>query len=593
MKTKLLGTLFLFRNYIFIALMLLTSWVLSSGLMQLLHSNILPHSEIMEMIPVYLDIIIVFGLGFTAYELAKSTIIPSFVLAIFFGFVSQNALAHMTQNPEAVSILTTIGAVLILFGGGLETPFTRFRSLIGPILSIAFLGTILTAFGFSLIFYLIAQTMGISVPFAAVVLLGISLASTDPAAIIPSFKSLLFKQPRVKHIAVSESALNDVVGALITGVFLGLFSAGMIPSSVFDAYLALINFDNLLSIIKVIAIGLAVGTIGYYVLHLWSGWKEKMVSPGEADSALFLAVPLFAFTLATALGGNGFLAVFIAGLLFQIREHFAHVEHFFNHTIEGFMKPLIFMILGTMVHLSDLTQYAGIGVFMGLIFMCVLRPLVVFITLSPFMAGKTRLTVKELFFLSFVRETGVIPAVLLVGIRVAGIPGSEMVVAIGMWIILMTLVIQPPLTPWVAKKLGIAEDLPPFPKQQNRGPVAVLCSRGYTFLDRIENVVDWCLKHHVSNVVLLHCPEDKYSENFLKEVREVAEVRFKSINNRLGNENRQELNFKFVGRPGKLEENIESIISADEVAIIFVGSKMLDYRIKDVKRLQVPFIFLK
>lgn len=593
MKTKILGSLFVLRNYFFIALMLLASWALSNGVMQVLHSNILPHTEILEMIPLYLDIVIIFALGFTAYELAKSTIIPSFVLAIFFGFVSQNALSYITQNSEAVSILTTIGAVLILFGGGLETPFTRFRSLIGQIVSLAFAGTVLTAIGLSLFFGAATQFFGFSVPFAAVVLLGVSVASTDPAAIIPSFKQLLFKQPRVKHIAVSESALNDVIGALITAVFLALFATGLQPSSVFDAYGMLLNFDNLLSIVKVILIGAGVGLLAYYGLHLWSGWKERLVSPGEADAALFLAVPLFAFTLATALGGNGFLAVFVTGLLFQLRDHFAHVEHFFNHTIEGFMKPLIFMILGTMVNFSDLVRFAGIGLVTGLFFMLVLRPLVVFLTLAPFMRGKQGMSVKELLFLSFVRETGVIPAVLLVGIGVAGIPGSDVIIAVGMWIILLTLIMQPPLTPFVAKKLGIAEDLPPFPKQHSRGPVAVLCSRGYTFLDRIETVVEWCLKHGVSNVALLHCPEDKYSEKFLQEVREVAEVRFKSINSRLSNENRNEMDFKFLGRPGKLEENIESLLTADEVAIVFVGSKMLDYRIKDVKRLQVPFVFLK
>jgi NhaP-type Na+/H+ or K+/H+ antiporter len=593
MKTKISASLFVLRNYFFIALMLVAAWALSNGVMQVLHSNILPHTEILEMIPLYLDIVIIFALGFTAYELAKSTVIPSFVLAIFFGFVSQNALSFITQNGEAVSILTTIGAVLILFGGGLETPFTRFRSLIGPIVSLAFAGTILTAIGLSLFFGFASPSFGFTVPFAAVVLLGVSVASTDPAAIIPSFKQLLFKQPRVKHIAVSESALNDVIGALLTAVFLALFTSGVQPSSVLDAYGMLLNFDNLLSILKVIAIGAGVGFVAYYGLHLWSNWKERLVSPGEADAALFLAVPLFAFTLATALGGNGFLAVFVAGLLFQLRDHFAHVEHFFNHTIEGFMKPLIFMILGTMVDFSNLVQFAGIGIVTGLLFMFVLRPLVVFITLAPFTLGKEGMSVRELLFLSFVRETGVIPAVLLVGIGVAGIPGSDVVVAVGMWIILLTLMVQPPFTPMVAKALGIAEDLPPFPKQKSQGPIAVLCSRGYTFLERIETVVEWCLKHGVANIVLLHCPEDKYTEKFMTEVREVADVRFKSINNRLSNENRKEMNFKFLGRPGKLEENIESLLSADEVAIVFVGSKMLDYRIKDVKRLQVPFVFLK
>lgn len=72
-----------------------------------------------------------------------------------------------------------------------------------------------------------------SIPIAAIILLGISLASTHPAAIIPSFKSLLFHKPRVKHIAISESALNDVVGALITGVFLSLFIGNFTPALLF------------------------------------------------------------------------------------------------------------------------------------------------------------------------------------------------------------------------------------------------------------------------------------------------------------------------------------------------------------------------
>ncbi len=581
------------KNYGLILFTLFLSWLISFGAMQLLHSSFFEHNEHLQMIPILLDIVIVFALGFIAYELAKPTIIPSFVIAIFFGFVSQNILSFITQNPTALTILTTIGATLILFGGGLETPFARFKTLIGPILSIAFLGTIITALMFSLVLGSITQLFNFVMPIAAIILLGISLASTDPAAIIPSFKSLLFHKPRVKHIAISESALNDVIGALITGIFLSLFTTNFVPDSIIGAYGSLLNLDNILKMFKIVAIGVGSGVFGYFVLDIWSKWKERIESDGEADAALFMAVPLFTFTLATALGGNGFLAVFVAGLLFQLRSHVVHVEHFFNHTIEGFMKPLIFMLLGTLVNFQILKEFALPGIIMGLIFMFILRPITVFLSLSPFMRGKHKLTLKELIFLSFVRETGVIPAVLLVGIKVAGIPGSDMALAIGMWIILLTLIIQPPLTPYLAKALGIADDLPPFPKQNHGGPVAVLCSRGYTFLQRLDFVIEWALKHHVQNVLLLHCPEDKYSEKFMEEVREVADVRFKSINNRLSGENIKELNFKFLGRPGTLEENIESLVEQGNISIIFVGSKMLDYRLENVKQLKVPFIFIK
>lgn len=581
------------KNYGLIGIMLLLSWLTSLGITQFLHSPFLAHAEHLEIIPIFLDIVIVFTLGFIAYELAKPTILPSFVIAICFGFVSQNILSYITSNSIALSMLTIIGATLILFGGGLETPFTRFRSLIGPIISLAFAGTVITAFAFAFTLNGVTNWMHITMPIAAIVLLGISLASTDPAAIIPSFKSLLFHNARIKHIAVSESALNDVIGALITGVFLTLFTANYNPVSIFEAYKTLLTLDNLFEIVKVILIGSMAGIVGYLILNAWSKWKERIESEGEADAALFLAVPLFTFTIATALGGNGFLAVFIAGLLFQLRSHVQHVEHFFNHTIEGFMKPMIFMLLGTLVNFNSLCEFAFPGIILGLLFMLVLRPIAVFITLSPFMRGKHKLTLKELFFLSFVRETGVIPAVLLVSIKVAGIPGSDVALSIGMWVILLTLILQPPLTPYVAKVLGVATDLPPFPEQKQKGPTAVLCSRSYTFLERIDKVVDWTLKHHLENILLLHCPEDKYSEKFLKEVQEVAEVRFKSINERLTGENQREINFKFLGRPGTLEENIESLIANGNVSIIFVGSKMLDYRLENIKQLQVPFIFLE
>ncbi|MGL5830851.1 MAG: cation:proton antiporter [Candidatus Altimarinota bacterium] len=544
------------------------------------------------MLPIFLNIVIVFSLGFIAYEQAKPTVIPSFVLAIFFGFVSQDILHFISSDSTALSTLTTIGAVFILFGGGLETPFNRFRALVGPILSLAFLGTILTAIIFSLFLAWFCAIMNFSMPIPAIVLLGVALASTDPAAIIPSFKSLLFTKPRVKHVAISESALNDVIGALITGIFLSLFLGGYMPESILSAYTYLFNLENLLEIIKVIGIGCLAGVIGFLTLRLWSNWKEKIETEGEADSALFLAVPLFAYTLATMLGGNGFLAVFIAGLLFQIKAHFSHVEHFFNHTIEGFMKPLIFMLLGTLVHPQELWQVAPIGILMGILFMFFIRPLVIFISLGIFCKSKQCFTLKEMLFLSFVRETGVIPAVLLVGINISGLPGSDLVVAIGMWIILLTLVIQPPLTPLIAKKLDLAKDLPSFPKQAQKGPVAVLCSRGYSFLDRIEAVVDWCEHHGTENILLLHCPEEKFANKFNEEIKKVADKKFQNINSKLSEENQPIINFKLLILPGLLEDNIEAMLVENQVSILFVGNKMLDFRLDELKRLQAPFVFL-
>lgn len=579
------------KNYVLIASLLLLSWLLSSATSGIVEDGFAHAGSNAFILATFFEIVVISLFGFLAYELAKPTVIPSFVLAIFVGMIQHKILYPLVGNTSVLTVLTTLGAAFILFGGGLDTPFSRFRKLVGPILSLAFFGTLLTALLFSFALSFVTDIFGISVSISVLVLLGAALASTDPAAIIPSLTSLVFKSPRVKDIAISESAINDVIGAVLTGVFLSLLTIHQIvPSSIGEMYGYLFTAETGNEVLKELTIGCIVGFFGFLVLLLWSNWKARLTGGGEADAALFLAVPLLCYILASSLHGSGFLAVFIAGLLFQLEEHVSHVEHYFVHTIEGFMKPLIFMLLGASVDIHDLMSVAGLGIVMGLLFMFVIRPMVIFITLGPFMRGKHTLRLQELLFLSFVRETGVIPAVLLMGLRLSAIPGTEMVVLVGLWVILLTLILQPPLTPLVAQLLGIAHPAPAFPQRKARGPLAVLCSRGRSYIDRMASVVDWVDVHGLRNITLLHCPEEKYSEHYMAEMEGEAQQVFAAINEKRGE--KQPLRFEFLGRPGSLQENIEELISNDNVSIIFVGSKMLDYRMEDVKRLRVPFVFV-
>ncbi len=587
-------------NYLLIAGLLVVSWLVSLGT-PVLFTETFPHLAGQgAILVVFFEAVMVLIFGFLAYELAKPTVIPSFVLAIFIGMLERAPLSILVDDSRVLTVLATLGAALILFGGGLETPFTRFKKLIGPILSLAFIATIVTALLFSWVLGALSPSFGLALPVGAIILLGSALASTDPAAIIPSLKSLAFKNPRARDLAVSESAINDVIGAVLTTVFLGIvLGTGHAPEgpsdemSLFSTYSALLSAHTGMEILRELVIGSVVGTTGFGILHFWSKWKARTGLSGDADSALFLAVPLACYVLAVTLGGSGFLAVFIAGLLFNLEEHIQHVEHYFNHTIEGFMKPLIFMLLGAAVDPASLLSVAGLGISLGLLFMFVIRPIAVFLSLALFMRGKKGLTFRELLFLSFVRETGVIPAVLLIGFRVSGLPEANTVVALGLWVILLTLIIQPPFTPFVAKLLGIAADMPAFPVgARQKGPTAVLCSRGWSFLDRMQAVTDWAVSHGVKSVTLLHCPESRYSERFRADVETQATALFGSINSSLESEGRKPLDFSFVIRPGLLQDNIESFLSGHEASIVFVGSKMLDYRLEDVKRLRVPFVFI-
>lgn len=587
--------LLLFGNYAMIVLTLGISYFLST-----LGADFLTHSTggHASNIPLIFDVLAILILGFVGYELSKKTVIPSFVLAVLYGMMTKEILILVTGNIEALSVLTTIGAAYILFGGGLEMPFKRFKSLIGPILSIAIFGTMISALLFSLYLQWTSAWFALDWPIVSMVLLGVALASTDPAAIIPCFKSLNFLQPKVKLIAISESALNDVVGALLTVVLmtllLGKSQLATPLTNVWQAYSLLFDWQNLWTIAVTVLVSLLAGYLGYLILLIWSKWKERSYSVGEADAALFLAIPLLSFALASLFGGNGFLAVFVTGLLFHLGYHVEHVEHFFNHSIEGLMKPMIFMFLGAMVDLESLWKFALPGLAAALVFMFIIRPIVVLVTMLPFYFNqKAGLNWRELAFLSFVRETGVIPAVLLVTLSAAEVPHSETVVAIGMWIILATLIIEPPLTPFLAKWLKIADIASGVEKDhQISGPMAVICSRGKSFLKRIDFVTDWALKHKVKNVALLHCPEDRYSENFVAQVEQLAQNKFAELNQKLLDNGDKALHFEVLSRKGNLEENIRSLISEEQVSIVFVGVKMLDFRIEEVKELEVPFYFM-
>jgi cell volume regulation protein A len=135
------------------------------------------------------------------------------------------------------------------------------------------------------------------------------------------------------------------------------------------------------------------------------------------------------------------------------------IEHFFYQVIDGVAKPAIFVLVGALVDIHALIAYAPVGILAAVIFMFVLRPLMVFLMLGIYLIvpGERGLTAKELLFISFVRETGAIPAVLLVTAVARMTSPVNGLVEVGMWVILLTLVIAPPLTPYVARRLGVAE----------------------------------------------------------------------------------------------------------------------------------------
>ena len=403
-----------------------------------------------------LSAFVLFGLcSFASFYATWRTPIPSFVVAIALGIAGHPLFAPITGNTAVLAALVTGSAALILFGGGLEMPLRNFIRLFVKIALLAFPGVLITGYALSWVTGHVSLLLGFEIATPVVILLGAILASTDPAAIIPVLQKMRFKRRDAKDIVIAESALNDVVGTLLTSAFLKLPLAGMM---LFGAYRALAAPSAMMFLGQQAGFGALFGLAGFALLWLLSRMKRDHAEYFGADQAYFIATPILAFVGASVFGGSGFLAAFIAGLVFHAEEHMAGLERFFFQVIDGVAKPVVFVLVGALVDIHALIAYAPVGIIVALVFMFVLRPLMVFIVLGAYglLGAKRGLSWGELFFISFVRETGAIPAVLLVTAVARATMPVPGLVEIGMWVILLTLIVAPPFTPLVARNLGVA-----------------------------------------------------------------------------------------------------------------------------------------
>ena len=340
------------------------------------------HPAETSLLSTFFIVSMLFVLSTTVFYLSETTKLPPFIFGIIIGISAHPFLQPILEQKTALSVIVGLGATLILFGGGLETEFRNFRRLFWKIMLLGFPGLLVTALLFSLSTFALGNGLGQPISITVAVLLGAILASTDPAAIIPILRRLRFKNNDVKDIIVSESAVTDVSGTLVTVVILALIVAGVSHPSILSWYGALFSKASAVNVGTQILFGVGFGILGYIFLELLQRFKRRHGREFEADSAFFLFIPIVIFTFALSFGGSGYLAAFIAGLLFSLKEHLHETERFFNHIIDGFFKPTIFILLGALVNPQELMEYFWLGLLAAFVFMFVIRPLTIWLMLG-------------------------------------------------------------------------------------------------------------------------------------------------------------------------------------------------------------------
>jgi potassium/hydrogen antiporter len=393
---------------------------------------------------------LILTIGIVTGLLAQKIKIPDVALFLIAGIAASPAglgLINIKSDSALYQIVLLFGASYILFDGGASLRFKVLKQVWITIVVISTIGVLITAgvVGFAAHFVL-------GVSWMVALLLGAVLASTDPATLVPIFRQVKIRD-RVAQTVMSESAFNDAIGAIITfGVLAvamgtGQFSA---PAAVFD-------------LLKQSFIGIVAGGVLGYLAALLIAHERWGFLADHAPVVTLVAV-IGAYFAADGLQASGFMAVFVFGAMIGNKDAFgfkmaadeAQKLDDYVLTTAFIMRLFIFILLGAQVDFQLMGQYGFGGVIVVTILMLVARPLTVFICASP--DRRAQWSFKEMLFMCWTRETGVIPAALaglLLGMKA---PGAQMIASVTFIAILMTILIQAPTTKWLAARLGLLEE---------------------------------------------------------------------------------------------------------------------------------------
>jgi len=392
---------------------------------------------------------LILAVGTVTALLAQRIRIPDVALFLVVGIaIGPQALGliHIEAASALNQIILLFGASYILFDGGAALRFAVLRQVWITILTIATVGLIITA-GITGI----AAHYILGLPPVVALLLGASMASTDPATLLPIFRQIHIRD-RVAQTVMSESAFNDVVGTILTFSVLAVASG----SGEFSLVSALSD------LFKQAAIGIVAGIAAGYLAALLIA-HEKWAFLREYAPVVTLVAVIGAYFAASGLQASGFMAVFVFGIVLGNKEAFGfQMEAGESQKLDEFilttafiMRLFIFILLGAQVDFALMGKYWLGGAAVVAVLMLVARPATVFLCALP--DRRARWSFAELIFMCWTRETGVIPAALaglLLGIKA---PGAQTIASVTFIAILMTILIQAPTTQWLGRKLGLLE----------------------------------------------------------------------------------------------------------------------------------------
>ena len=378
--------------------------------------------------------------------------VPALLLFLGVGMLfGSDGLGIHFDNIKLAHMIGTVALSAILFSGGLDTKIEDIKPVLGPGVTLATLGVLLTAVITGLTLYLLIDPrLGLGV--MGCLLLASTMSSTDSASV---FSILRGKGLHLKHnlrpTLELESGANDPMAYVLTTTFITLVLQGGEP-----------HYGNAL---LVLLLQLLIGAVAGWCFGKGLVWIINRINMDNQAlyPILVLSGCFFVFAATYYLHGNSYLAVYVAGLVVG-NSRFVHkrsTRSFFDG-VSWIAQLSMFLTLGLLVNPSELREVWVPGLIISLVMIFVSRPLAVFVSLSPFRSY----TFRDRLLVSWVGLRGAVPIIFAILCRASDVPHSDVMFNIVFLCTLVSLVVQGTTLPLVSRWLGVSET----PKAKRQEP---------------------------------------------------------------------------------------------------------------------------
>lgn len=379
----------------------------------------------------------------TGYRFGIPTLLLFLLVGMLFG---SDGLGLQFNSAEDAQFIGMIALSIILFTGGMDTKYSDIRPVLKQGILLSTVGVLLTTLLTGLFIFYISgwDDTNIELSLMASLLLAATMSSTDSASVFNLLRSQKMNlKENLRPMLELESGSNDPMAYMLTIVLIQVLSSGDALST------GLLLRDLLVQFL----IG---GAVGYSMGRLMSWLINKIgLSNSSLYSILLLSMVFMTFIATDLLKGNGYLAVYISGIVTGNAKlvHRKEINTFMDG-LTWLFQIIMFITLGLLVNPHELLDTAAVALLIGGFMIVVARPVSVFACLLPF----RNFSVRARLFVSWVGLRGAVPIIFATYPVITNIADSHRLFNIVFFITLLSLIVQGMTISSVARWLKL--DLP-------------------------------------------------------------------------------------------------------------------------------------